>query len=108
MTGGSMVSADVWTALPAAVPLDDRATQCRRAADYMQAHPGCTTRELGEGADLGSVTKVISEMPRYGYSVRTERSSGLCMNGTRRRRGAARYFLEGRPVNPQRDLFEPA
>ncbi len=74
----------------------------------MSAHPGCTQRELSEGADLGSVTKVISEMPRYGYSVRKVRDSVPCVNGTRKRRGLVRYFLDGRPVNPQPDFFGAA
>lgn len=89
-----------------ALPLDDREGQCARAADYMAAHPGCTLRELADGADLGSASKVVSEMIRtYGYAVRRERKRRICRDGEHSRR-EARYWLEGRPVRPQLDLFQ--
>lgn len=90
----------------AALPLDDRAGQCARAADYIEAHPGCTLPELGAGADLGSVTKVVSEMPRFGYGLRKVRESVPCVGGTRRRRGTVRLYLEARPRTSQGDLFK--
>lgn len=105
MNGGGM-SADVWTGA-APLPLDTRPEQCRRAADYMEAHPGCTLRELGAGADLGSASKVVSEMQRNGYSVRRRRDRVRCADGTHSR-SVARYWLEGRPVIAQPDLFAPA
>ncbi len=71
----------------------------------MEARPGCTLRELGDGADLGSATKVVSEMLRSGYGVRKVRESLPCVEGTRRRRGTLRLFLEARPANVQPDLF---
>lgn len=88
-----------------ALPFDDRGTQCERAACFMETHPGCTASELAEGAELGSATKVISEMPRFGYAVRKVRATLPCVGGTRLRRGAVRYFLESRPSTGQRDLF---
>ena len=89
----------------APLPLDTRAEQCRRAADFMEAHPGCTLRELGAGADLGSASKVVSEMLRNGYSVRTRRDRVRYADLTHSR-SVARYWLEGRPVIVQSDLFE--
>jgi hypothetical protein len=91
---------------PVALQLDDRAGQCARAANYIETHPGCSLVELAIGADLGSATKVVSEMPRFGYRLRKVRDSIPCVDGTRTRRGAVRYFLEARPKSPQRDLFE--
>ena len=90
---------------PANLPLDDREGQCVRAADYMQAHPGCTLRELAAGADLGSASKVVSEMWRtFGYAVRRDRVRKPCRDGEHSRH-EVRYWLEGRPVRPQLDLF---
>lgn len=71
----------------------------------MEAHAGCTLRELERGADLGSASKVLSEMLRRGYRVRKVRASVPCVAGTRSRRGALRLFLEARPAEVQRDLF---
>jgi hypothetical protein len=101
-----MTSSDIIAVKTALLPLDDRAGQCFRAANYMETHPGCTVKELADGAELGSVTKVISEMPRFGYRVRKVRDSVPCVGGTRKRRGTVRYFLESRPAISQRDLFE--
>ena len=103
-----MSSAGDYTPHAGGLPLDDRAGQCERAANYIEQHPGCTPRELGEGADLGSVTKVISEMARFGFEVRRVRSTLPCVGGTRRRRGTVRYFLVARPVRPQLDMFPDA
>ncbi|MBL8376997.1 MAG: hypothetical protein JNM79_03950 [Burkholderiales bacterium] len=87
------------------LPRDPREGQCARAADYMAAHPGCTLRELAEGADLGSASKVVSEMRRrYGYAVRCERKRRACRDGEHSRREAC-YWLEGRPVRPQMELW---
>jgi hypothetical protein len=93
---------------PVFLPRDGRAAQCKRAADFMEAKPGCTIRELETGADLGSPTKVISEMVRkFGYGVRRERRAASCLDGTRYRR-VTRYWLESRPNFSQGDLFESA
>ena len=97
--------ADVYTPEPIPLPRDSREGQCQRAADYMEAKPGCTGRELAAGADLGSETKVISEMrKKFGYRVRGEWGREPCAGGTRSR-PVKRYFLEGRPTVAQRDLF---
>ncbi len=106
MSAGPGSGADACT--PGPLPLDDRASQCERLADYMAAHPGCTPLELAEAVDVGSVTKCISEMPRYGYTVRKVRESVPCVGGTRKRRGTVRYFIDGRPSRSQLDLFNPA
>ena len=99
-------SADVCTPGEVALPLDSRAAQCERAADYMHANPGCTLRDLASGADLGSASKVVSEMirPQFGYDVRGEWDREPCAGGTRSR-PVKRYFLQGRPMLAQRDLF---
>jgi len=74
----------------------------------MQAHPGCTLRDLMTGADLGSASKVISEMVnKFGYGVRRLRRRMPCLDGTRSRPVMC-YWLESRPTFSQRDLFAPA
>jgi hypothetical protein len=103
--GSPAMGEDFASAVPLSLPLDDRAGQCARAADYMAAHPGCTLRDLAAGADLGSASKVVSEMVRtFGYAVRRERVRMPCRDGEHSR-CEKRYFLEGRPVRPQLDLF---
>jgi hypothetical protein len=89
---------------PAPLPLDSREGQCARAADFMEAHPGCTLRDLTAGADLGSASKVISEMPRFGYTVRKQRARVPCADGEHSR-PVKRYYLEARPQASQFDLF---
>jgi hypothetical protein len=97
--------ADVCTPSAPLTP-DDREGQCRRAADYMEANPGCTLVELSIGADLGSASKVVSEMVRtFGYQVRRLFDREQCANGQHSRR-RSHYWLEGRPVAAaQFDLF---
>jgi hypothetical protein len=100
-------SADAWTGA-AFLPRDDRAAQCRRAARYMQGHPGCTLRELGEGADLGSPSKVVSEMGRaFGYQVRRQRVRVPCRDNAHSR-SVTRYWLEAWPALSQIELFPEA
>ncbi len=90
---------------PLALPLDTRECQCTRAADYMAAYPGCTLRELASGADLGSASKVISEMERrFGYRLRKARERVATKDGAHSR-GVLRYTLESRPSHSQQDLF---
>ena len=87
------------------LPPDDRVGQCARAADYLEAHPGSTMRELFTGADLGSGSKVISEMERtFGYRLRRVRDRVPTRDGTRSR-PLMRYWLEERPTHSQPDLF---
>ena len=90
---------------PPSLPLDTREGQCIRAADYMAAHPACTLRELATGADLGSASKVISEMERtFGYRLRRLRDRVPTRDGTHSR-GVLRYTLEARPSHSQQNLF---
>lgn len=90
------------------LPRDDRAAQCQRAAQYMQAHPGCTLRDLGEGADLGNHSKVVSEMVRtFGYQVHRQRDRVPCRDG-KHSRNVMRYWLEAWPALSQTELFPEA
>ena len=71
----------------------------------METKPGCDLRELGAGADLGSPSKVVSEMVRtYGYQVLRKRDRVPCVDGTRSRT-VTRYWLLAWPVETQPDLF---
>jgi hypothetical protein len=97
--------ANVCTPGPQFLPIDTRAAQCERAGRYMEAHPGCTSHELHAGADLGSATKVISEMiRRYGFQVRRERVRVLCRDGEHSR-SVVHYHLEAWPEESQLTLF---
>jgi Helix-turn-helix domain len=89
---------------PAHLPVDTRNEQCARAADYMEAHPGCTLRELDRAADLGSASKVISEMKKRGYQIRTKRGQVAIRDGSHSRR-IKHYWLISRPKQPQQELF---
>jgi hypothetical protein len=55
---------------PAAI--DTRPEQAERVADELERHPeGCTLRELDSACDLGSPSKVLSDMRRrMGYGIR--------------------------------------
>ena len=49
---------------------ESRAAECRRAADFMAAHPACTLRDLAAGASLSNSSKVVSDLIRdFGYVV---------------------------------------
>ena len=41
---------------------DTRAAQAARVADYLERHPGATAREIDAACDVGSITKVLSDM----------------------------------------------
>jgi hypothetical protein len=85
-----------------AIPTDSRRAQAERAADFMEAHPeGVTPTELETACDLGSVTKVISEMVhRLGYRIaRTWRRVPCRFGGATRRRRV--YLLVSRPTPPR-------
>ena len=85
--------------------VDTREQQCKRAADYLEAHPGCTLRELEAGADLGSGTKVLSEMARrFGYQISKQVGHITSRDGSHRQR-RKHYTLEARPSHSQQDLF---
>lgn len=87
------------------LPPDARTDQAERAAKFMEAMPGCTLPELAQGADLGSASKVVSEMRRrFGYQLRIVRDLVATRDGRHSRR-VARYWLIARPVVSQIDLF---
>jgi hypothetical protein len=81
---------------------DSRPAQAERAADFMEAHPeGVTAAELEAACDLGSVTKVLSEMVRrLGYRIARTWRRVPCRysRATRRRRV---YLLVSRPTPPR-------
>lgn len=90
---------------PNALPIDERIDQCARAADFMEANPGCTLRELDKAADLGSASKVISEMRiKHGYKILAKRDLIRTRDRTRSRR-VNRYWLIARPTKSQQELF---
>ncbi len=91
-------------AKPPLLPIDTRNEQCERAADYMEAHPGCTLRELDRAADLGSASKVVSEMEKRGYRLHKERGRVPTRDGAHSRR-ITRYWLIARPSKSQQELF---
>lgn len=80
-------------------PRDARPDQAERAADYLQAHPeGCTLPEIDAACDLGSASKVLSDMAGpLGYGIRKgwRLVPPACGRATRRRRI---YFLTHRPA----------
>jgi hypothetical protein len=86
------------------LPIDTRDAQCERAAGYMEAHPGCTLRELDRAADLGSASKVVSEMVKRGYRIRRERDR-IATRDRKHSRPVKRYWLISRPMQSQQELF---
>ena len=106
MTGRTVAAiADAWTATASPLVPDDREGQCKRAADYMEVHPGCSLVDLASGADLGSASKVVSEMRHaFGYGVRRVRVRVPCRDG-QHARTVTLYWLESRPSSLQCELF---
>lgn len=90
-------------------PSDSRAQQAERVADYLESNPGSTAREIDAGCDLGSVTKVLSDMPAMGYRLRKSWQQVPCADGVYSRRVRC-WWLLYRPTftTPQRDLFDNA
>lgn len=88
-------------------PADPRSAQAERAADFMEMHPeGVTLPELDAACDLGSATKVLSDMKhRLGYGIRRGWRLVPCTFGDAPRRRRA-YFLTERP-RPSRQLALP-
>lgn len=89
-------------------PVDTRMEQAERAADYMERHPdGSTIPEIAAAADLGSGTKVLSDMRRtlgYGVVRGPDRWVSCAFGG--RRRHLRTYVLTHRPApESQLDLF---
>lgn len=82
--------------------LDTREAQAARAADFMELHPeGVTLAEIDAAADLGSPTKVLSDMRRtLGYGIRPGKPRSVrCARGTKVRR-VRTFVLTHRPAAP--------
>ncbi|MBX3601182.1 MAG: hypothetical protein KF863_11190 [Rubrivivax sp.] len=77
---------------------DPRPAQAERAADYMERHPGgVTVPELEAACDLGSATKVLSDMPGMGYVIGRRWRLVPCLFGSEQRRRRV-YVLLSRPA----------
>ncbi|MFC7433587.1 hypothetical protein ACFQNJ_03590 [Hydrogenophaga bisanensis] len=93
------------------VPLpDDRATQAARVADYLEAYPYSTQKEIDTACDTGCISKVLSDMPRaelpgMGYLLAYGWREQLCASGSRKRK-VRTYALLTRPQSRQQDLFD--
>lgn len=90
---------------------DDRAAQAVRVADYLEAHPNSTQKEIDAVCDTGCISKVLSDMPRpelpgMGYGVAYAWRTVLCASESRTRK-VRTYALLHRP-RPQPDLFNPS
>lgn len=84
---------------------DTRPEQVERVADFLERHPDSTAKEIDAACDVGSVTKILSDMPRLGYGI----SRGRCWrdvacDGVQRSRRVRTYALTHRP-STQPDLF---
>lgn len=96
---------------PAPLP-DDRPAQAARVADFLEAHPNSTQKEIDAACDTGCISKVLSDMPRtdlpgMGYVLAYGWREELCAAGKRKRR-VRTYALLSRPKRRQPDLFENA
>lgn len=96
---------------PAPLP-DDRPTQAARVADFLEAHPHSTQKEIDAACDTGCISKVLSDMPRpelpgMGYVLAYGWREQLCAAGSRKRQ-VRTYALLSRPKRRQPDLFENA
>lgn len=89
------------------LPTDTRPHQAARVADFLELHPDSTAKEIDAACDLGSPTKVISDMPALGYGIaRAWRWRDVsCIGGDHARRVRI-YTLTSRP-GTQPDLFNP-
>ncbi|MBV7458784.1 hypothetical protein C8C94_4863 [Acidovorax sp. 94] len=95
-------------AAPAKPKEDTRPEQAVRAADYLETHPGATAKEIDAACDVGSVTKVLSDMqrldlPGMGYGIARDWRQIPCAGGTHVRK-VRTYTLLHRP-RAQPDLF---
>lgn len=76
---------------------DDRPAQAERVADYLELHPGASLRELDAACDLGSPSKVLSDMPGLGYGIRRAWCLVPCAFGDAQRQRRT-YYLTHRPA----------
>lgn len=82
---------------------DPRTAQAERSADFMERQPeGVTAPELDAACDLGSATKVLSDMRKLGYGIRRGWRLVPCAFGHAPGRRRV-YFLIHRPA-PGRQL----
>lgn len=89
------------------IPLpDDRVAQAARVADYLEAHPASTLKEIDAVCDTGCISKVLSDMPDLGYGISKDWRYVLCAAGTHRRQ-VRTYTLLFRP-SAQPSLFPDA
>jgi hypothetical protein len=84
---------------------DTRPAQVVRVADYLEQHPQSTAKEIDAACDIGSITKVLSDMPRMGYGIQKDRRIVGCAGGHGTRQ-VRTYALTHRPET-QPDLFNP-
>lgn len=85
---------------------DTRQAQAERVADFLESNPGATTREIDAACDLGSATKVLSEMPTMGYRLRKHWRKVPCSDGLAARRVRCWWLLFRPGIETlQRDLF---
>lgn len=83
---------------PRPVTVDTREAQCARVADFLEARPsGATRRELDAACDAGCMTKVLSDMPRMGYTLHKGWGRERCAAGALTRSRVRVYVLLSRP-----------
>ena len=83
--------------------IDSRPEQAERTADYLETHPAATLAEIDAACDLGSASKVLSDMARrLGYGIRRGWRRVPCAFGKAPRRRRT-YTLTHRPA-PARQL----
>ena len=82
---------------------DTRPAQAERVADFLEINPDSTVKDIDAACDAGSVSKVLSDMPRMGYGVRKSWRHVTCAGGNRTR-DVRTYALTHRPTS-QPDLF---
>lgn len=61
---------------------DNRPAQAARVADYLEANPHSTQKEIDAACDTGCISKVLSDMPRdelpgMGYRLRRQLGASL-------------------------------
>jgi hypothetical protein len=83
---------------------DTRPAQAVRVADFLERHPGATCKEIDAAADVGSITKVLSDMPALGYGLAKDWRTVACVGGIHTRPMRS-YRLLHRPGR-QPDLFD--
>ncbi|HVL45778.1 MAG TPA: hypothetical protein VM407_13220 [Acidovorax sp.] len=95
--------------MPAAKPREDtRPEQAVRVADFLEKTPASTLKEIDAACDVGSVTKVLSDMqrmdlPGMGYGISKGLRRVLCAGGLHVR-DVRTYTLLHRP-RARSDLF---